>query len=402
MWHRLLKVVLPVAAITLIVGIITGLVFLDATQEYQEASNQEVSALVGVAAAGGDDAAIIANLRQPSTEQISAGAELLRRYGYFPSDYASSSSEQLFWQTLMLILIMFAVFAITVIAYFGWREWCRNQQIARLIEYMQHLSERIYDLHLDENSEDELSMLSNELYKIMVLLREAADSNQKAKQQLENALADISHQLRTPLTSMQVMVDNIYDDPKMPLAVRQDFLRSISRQVESMSNLVMTLLNLAKFDNGSIRLQQLPVEAGELLQEVRQKLEVLADLRGITIVLFGDLQAKARLDRHWQVEALTNIVKNCLEHSSPGSEVTITVVNSPLFLRLKIKDTGEGIAAKDLRHIFERFYKAKNSAADSVGIGLAFAKTVIEADNGQISVKSQEGKGSEFAVTYYK
>ena len=188
----------------------------------------------------------------------------------------------------------------------------------------------------------------------------------------------------------------------MPLAVRQDFLRSISRQVESMSNLVMTLLNLAKFDNGSIRLQQLPVEAGELLREVRQKLEVLADLRGVTIVLVGDLRAKARLDRRWQAEALANIVKNCLEHSPADSEVTITVTNSPLFLRFKIKDVGEGIAAKDLHHIFERFYKAKNSAVDSVGIGLAFAKTVIEADNGQISVKSQEGQGTEFTVTYYK
>lgn len=236
----------------------------------------------------------------------------------------------------------------------------------------------------------------------MVLLREAADNNQKARQQLETALADISHQLRTPLTSMQVMVDNIYDDPEMPSAVRQDFLRSISRQVEAMSNLVMTLLNLAKFDNGSIVLQRLPVEAGELLREVRQKLEIMADLRGVEIVLKGDLSAKARLDRRWQVEALTNIVKNCLEHSPAGSKVTATVQNSPLFLRLQIHDTGEGIAAKDLRHIFERFYKAKNSAADSVGIGLAFAKTAIEADNGQISVKSQEGKGTEFTVTYFK
>lgn len=402
MWHRWLKVVLPVMIIALVVGAIAGVGLLDASQKYRQESNQEISALVGIAVTGGDDAGIISNLRQPSTEQISAGAELLRRYGYFASDFASSSSAWLLRQILTLILMVLVVFAIIVIAYFGWYEWRRNRQITRLIEYMQYLSERIYDLHLEENSEDELSVLSNEFYKIMVLLREAADSNQKAKQQLETALADISHQLRTPLTSMQVMVDNIYDDPKMPLAVRQDFLHSISRQVESMSNLVMTLLNLAKFDNGSIRLQQLPVEAGELLQEVRQKLEVLADLRGVAITLRGDLQAKVRLDRRWQVEALTNIVKNCLEHSSAGSEVVIAVSNSPLFLRLKIKDTGEGIAAKDLHHIFERFYKAKNSAADSVGIGLAFAKAVIESDNGQILVKSQEGRGTEFTVTYYK
>ena len=402
MWRRWAKIILPVGAIMLIIGAISGLTFLEIMQRYRQASNQEISAIVGVAITGGNDVEIIANLRQPNLEQISAGAEVLRQYGYFASDFASPSASWLFMRAFILILITLLVFAASAIAYFGWRDWRRNKQITRLIDYMQHLSERIYDLHLEENSEDELSILSNELYKIMVLLREAAGNNQKAKQQLETALADISHQLRTPLTSMQVMVDNIYDDPRMPLAVRQDFLRSISRQVESMSNLVMTLLNLAKFDNGSIRLQQLPVEAGELLREVRQKLEVLADLHGVTIVLVGDLRAKARLDRCWQAEALANIVKNCLEHSPADSEVTIIVTNSPLFLRFKIKDVGEGIAAKDLHHIFERFYKAKNSAVDSVGIGLAFAKTVIEADNGQISVKSQEGQGTEFTVTYYK
>ena len=381
---------------------VSGLVLSGVEQNYRNHSNQEVAALLGVATTSGDTSELIANLRHPNAEQVTAGTKLLHQYGYLASDYASPSARHFFWQALMVILITLAVFAVMAMLYFGWRDWRRSQQITQLISYTQHLGERIYDLHLDENSEDELSILSNELYKFMVLLREAADNNQKARQQLETALADISHQLRTPLTSMQVMVDNIYDDPEMPSAVRQDFLRSISRQVEAMSNLVMTLLNLAKFDNGSIVLQQLPVEAGELLQEVRQKLEILADLRGVEIVLSGDLSAKARLDRHWQVEALANIIKNCLEHSPAGSKVMVVVQNSPLFLRLRIIDTGEGIAAKDLRHIFERFYKAKNSSADSVGIGLAFAKTVIEADHGQISVKSQEGKGTEFTVTYFK
>ena len=396
------KIILPIFAITVVIGLVATLALTEIGQRFRQDSNQEISAIVGVAATGGDDAEVITNLRNPSPEQVSLGAELLRQYGYFPSDYASNSAVRFFTCTLVVILIVLAVFALIVCVYFCWHDWRRSQQIIGLIDYMQRLGERVYDLHLDENSEDELSVLSNELNNIMVLLREAADSNQKARQQLETALADISHQLRTPLTSMQVMVDNIYDDPEMPVDVRQDFLRSISRQVESMSNLVMTLLNLAKFDNGSIRLQQLPIEAGELLTEVRQKLEVLADLQGVNIVLTGDLQAKARLDRRWQVEALTNIVKNCLEHSQPGSEVKIAVISSPLFLRFKIRDTGEGIAAKDLRHIFERFYKAKNSAAGSIGIGLSFAKTVIEADNGQISVKSEEGKGTEFTVTYFK
>lgn len=402
MRRRFLKVILPIILLggAIIIGACTILYSMQAT--YRNSANQEINGIIGAAASSSDTEALVQNLRQPSTEAVTTGAELLYQYGYLPDDYATKSAENFFSQALMLTIFTLVVFMTAVMLYFGWLDWHRSRQILRLSDYLQNLNNRIYDLHLDENSEDELSILSNELYKIMVLLREAADNNQKSRQQLENALADISHQLRTPLTSMQVMVDNIYDDPKMPVAVRQDFLRSISRQVESMSSLVMTLLNLAKFDNGSIKLQRLPVEARELLQAVREKLEVLADLRNITIDMTGDLQAQARLDRHWQVEALTNIVKNCLEHSPEGSSIEISVVNSPLFLRFKIRDCGEGIAPQDLRHIFERFYKAKNSAADSVGIGLAFAKTIIEADNGQITVKSQEGKGTEFTVTYYK
>lgn len=402
MRRRFLKVILPILllGILAIVGVCVILYSMQAT--YRDAANQEIDGIIGAALSSSDNETLVQNLRHPSAETVAIGAELLHQYGYLPDDYAAKSAERFFSQALVFIILVLMVFMMMTMLYFGWLDWYRSRQILRLSDYLQNLNNHIYELHLDENSEDELSILSNELYKIMVLLREAADNNQKSRQHLETALADISHQLRTPLTSMQVMVDNIYDDPKMPVAVRQDFLRSISRQVESMSSLVMTLLSLAKFDNGSIKLQQLPVEARELLQEVREKLEVLADLRSITINITGDLQARARLDRHWQVEALTNIVKNCLEHSPADSVIEITAMDSPLFLRFKIRDHGEGIASQDLRHIFERFYKAKNSAADSVGIGLAFAKTIVEADNGQIVVKSQEGEGTEFTVTYYK
>lgn len=402
MRRRVFKIILPVLLIGAVVGISTAWAFNNIRYSYQQTANQEIMAIIGAAVTSDDEFQLISALRQNSPDQVMAGSNLLKKYGYLLNDQIADSASRLLHQSILIISLAITIMIIAVVVYFVYLDWRRNRQIAELVEYIQGLNNRIYELHLEENSEDELSILSNELYKIMVLLREAADNQHHARQQLETALADISHQLRTPLTSMQVMVDNIYDDSKMPAAVRQDFLRSISRQVESMSSLVMTLLNLAKFDNGSIRLQQLPVEAGELLEEVRQKLEILADLRGVEIMFAGDLQAQVRVDRRWQVEALTNIVKNCLEHSPEGSKVTITVTSSPLFLRLKIQDHGEGIAVQDLRHIFERFYKAKNSAAGSVGIGLAFAKTIIEADNGQISVKSQEGKGTEFTVTYFR
>lgn len=252
MRRRLLRIVFPVALIASIIAVVASLVFWRTEEHYRTASNQEAAALLGVATTTNDAAEMIANLRHPSAAQISTGTELLYHYGYLPSDYASLSAGRFFQQTLLLMLAAIIIFAVAVIIYFGWRDRRRSQQVTRLITYIQHLNERVYDLRLEQNSEDELSQLSNELYKFMVVLREAAENNQKARQQLETALADISHQLRTPLTSMQVLVDNIHDDPNMPVAVRQDFLRSISRQVESMSDLVTTLLNLAKLDRKSV------------------------------------------------------------------------------------------------------------------------------------------------------
>lgn len=403
--RRVKTVLLPVGIITLVIICAVTSIAAVLESSYRGAVNRETAQILGAVLtenADIDTAELIRALRTSDAKAESRGRELLREYGYLPADAVALSAQS--FQSKMSVLLVCGVtsFAILVLGYFWCRDWLEERKIKQLVTYLQGLKDRTYDLKLDENSEDELSFLSNEIYKITVLLKEAAENNRLHRQNLETALADISHQLRTPLTSLQVTLDNLYDDPDMPLSVRQDFLRSSSRQVESMSSLVMTLLNLAKFDNGSIKLHSQPVQAGELLKEVRQSLEVLSELQGVTVSLTGDLDATVNFDRRWQREALTNIVKNCIEHSLNGGRVEIAVEDCPLYSRFVIKDNGEGIASEDLHHIFERFYKAKNSASDSVGIGLAFAKAVIEADNGQISVKSRLGDGTTFDIKYFK
>lgn len=403
--RRLKTVFLPTVIITLVIISVVTVVAASLKNNYRDNVNRETARLLGVAAASDPDldaAEIIQTLRTPDVESEALGMEILREYGYLPSDTFASSAENFSLKLSVLLILGILSLAFLTLSYFWYRDWSEERKIKHLVSYLQNLKERTYELKLDENSEDELSFLSNEIYKITVLLKEAAENNRLHSQNLETALADISHQLRTPLTSLQITLDNIYDDPDMPLSVRQDFLRSASRQVESMSSLVMTLLNLAKFDNGSIKLYSQPVKVGGLLEEVRQSLEVLSELQGVKVILSGDLDATVKFDRRWQREALTNIVKNCIEHSHDGGEVTITVEDCPLYSRFTIKDHGEGIASEDLHHIFERFYKAKNSSSDSVGIGLAFAKAVIEADNGQISVKSRPQEGTTFDIKYFK
>lgn len=403
MRRRLKQILLPI--IIVVVGgiLLMSLAFARLTQQHRAAANQEVAALVGAAAAENPDLDAVELIRAlRSGSQTELGQKILTQYGYTASDLAAPSSTQLTHQAWLVLLGVILLLGIVFVGYFWWLDYRRERRVGQLVVYLQDLSDRLYDLQLDDNQDDELSLLSNELYKITVVLKEAAENSRQSQRNLETALADISHQLRTPLTSLQVMVDNIYDNPDMPASTRQDFLRSISRQIDAMSSLVMVLLNLAKFDNGSIKLQQLPVQVGELCAKVRQNLEILAEVHDVTLEFAGDLQAKVMLDLKWQAEALTNIVKNCIEHSPAGSKVIITAEDCPLFLRLTIQDFGEGIAPSDLRHIFERFYRATNATPGSIGIGLAFARAIIEAGGGQVTAESTLGQGTKFTITYFK
>lgn len=404
---RLLQIVLSILAIF---SLATCALLFCATwleQTFRTSSNQEIATLVGNLSLSHPEldfsAAIHALQTGNSEESVTViGTRILQDYGINDDLFASHAAAQFSVRLTFSVCLVLAVASVSLIVYFWISASRRDRQISQLVTYLQQLGDQIYDLRIDQNREGELSLLTNELYKIVVALKSAAEQNHLRSQNLESALADISHQIRTPLTSLQVMVDNINDDPDMPTAVRADFLHSISEQIDNMSGLVTTLLNLAKFDNDSIILQNQPTRVSELFDAVIGRLSALADLENIKLITSGDLDAEISLDQRWQTEALVNLVKNCLEHSSSGSQVILNAEDCPLFLRITIQDFGEGIAPGDLRHIFERFYKAKNATSESVGIGLSFAKAIIESGHGQIKVKSTLGEGTSFIVTYFK
>ena len=330
----------------------------------------------------------------PDFEEVNSALITLEKYGYESSQIASNTNYQHFG-------ICFSIYLMSIITFFWVYDYFERQKIKKVIDYARKINEKIYNLELDKNDEGELSLLANELYKTTVILQEAAKTDKKRAKNMETALADISHQLRTPLTSLQITLDNLYDNPDLDIETRQEFLKTAGRQVEQMSELVVTLLNLAKLDNGTLKMHPENTAVSKLLENATERLAVLAEVSNVAIRISGDKKVKVDIDLKWQIQAITNILKNCIEHSKSGQSVNISIAHNAVFTRIIISDSGEGISSEDLKHIFERFYKAKNAKTESIGIGLSFAKTMIEADGGQIKVKSKEGIGTTFEITYY-
>ena len=306
-------------------------------------------------------------------------------------------------RTLLLVFgIVLLLEALAFLLLFHWKDRRDRSRINDLITYTDHISRGIYDLRIQTNDESELSRLTNALYKITVVLKEAAARSEEEAKALSRSLADISHQIKTPLTSIRIMLDNITEDPDMPAEVRNDFLDSINTQIDSISRLIVSLLKMARFDSGAASHEPAPCAIGPLLEDVIRQLGILLEASDIRAEVTGDLDAVIPLDRKWTQEALSNIVKNGIEHSPAGSALHINVEDDPFFLKIEIRDEGEGMSPEVQKHIFERFYKAPGSRADSIGIGLAFAKAIIERDHGSVTVRSESGRGSVFTVRYIK
>ena len=346
---------------------------------------------------------IIQILNSDNLEQT----DFLKEYGInIDKDTAILSNQQ---DSKLLIIINCSILLtllIVIICIFVKYNKNQNKKISEITKYIEDINRGIYTLSIQENSEDELSILKNELYKITVMLREQSENSIKDKMQLKKSLEDISHQLKTPLTSITIMLDNLLDNPNMDVDIRNDFIKSIYREISNINFFIQALLKLSKFDVNTIKFNRKEEKIRDIIDQAQQNVETLCDLRKIKIETIPDFgQAPFRnpevvCDIKWQVEAITNIIKNCVEHSESGTKISIKYGKNDLYSEILIEDQGSGIDPEDLKHIFERFYKGKNSRKDSVGIGLSLAKTIIEKDNGYITVESEMGKGSKFCIRY--
>lgn len=328
---------------------------------------------------------------------------VLSQYGIdISKDSAILTNDLLYRNNVIMNLSIILIFSIIIIIVFVLYNKRQKNKIKEITNYIEQINNKNYALDIQDNNEDELSVLKNELYKITVMLKEQAENSAKDKINLKNSLEDISHQLKTPLTSITIMLDNILDSPDMDLQTRNEFIKDIYREIANNKFLVQNLLILSKFDANTITFNENEEKLEDIIEEAKQNVASICDLKNIQIILKGKEDAKTTCDLKWQVEALTNILKNCAEHSNNNTKINVLYSENNMYSEIVIKDEGSGIDQKDLKHIFERFYKGKNSDKDSIGIGLSLAKTIIEKDNGFITVDSELGKGTKFNIKYRK
>ena len=300
--------------------------------------------------------------------------------------------------TTMHLIISFTII-ITIFLIYNHKKDKKITEITKLIE---EINKKNYSLEIDSNTEDELSILKNEIYKTTILLKETAENSINDKLHLKDSLGDISHQLKTPLTSIMISLDNIIDNPDMDSQTRFDFIHNIQRETNNINFLIQSILKLTKLDTNMVLFKQEEVKVIDIINESVKNVSMLCELKNIKIKVKGDKNLKINCDFKWQIEAITNILKNCVEYSNENSTVDIKYKDSKLYIIIEIEDNKGSLKKEEVTKIFKRFYKGENSCKDSVGIGLALSKEVIEKDNGRVSASVTPGLKTTFTIKYFK
>lgn len=328
---------------------------------------------------------------------------LLKKYSInIDEDSLILENKKEYHKSLFINIVFLMITIIILILAFLRFNSKKDKEINEITKYIEEINRKNYKLNIDEMSEDELSILKNEVYKTTIMLKEAAENSNKEKLQLKDSLSDISHQLKTPLTSILIILDNLIDDPDMDKEIREDFIRDIKMEITNISFFVQSILKLSKLDTNTVDFIEEKTYIKDIVDEVVKNLSTLCDLRNIKIITKYKENTKIICDFRWQVEAFSNIIKNCIEHSKDNTNILLEVDENNVYSQVVIKDNGTGIEKEDLPHIFERFYKGKNSSNESCGIGLSLAKSIIEKSNGNIYVESKVGKGSTFTIKYFR
>lgn len=328
---------------------------------------------------------------------------VLKEYGIdIDNDYLILNSKKDYIQGLIINNTIIIIFIILFILISFINKKNQSKKIKEITNLIEQINRKNYYLNIDNNTEDELSILKNEIYKTTVMLKEEAYNSNKDKDNIKKSIEDISHQLKTPLTSISIMLDNIIDDPDMDANVRNDFINDINREINNINFLVKSLLKLSRFDINAVNYNNDFNDIKLIVNKVVNNVSTLSDLKNIKVNINIQDDFNLYCDFNWQVEALTNIVKNSIEHSFKDKNIIINASDKKLYSKIEITNYGIGINDKDIKHIFDRFYKGENSNEDSFGIGLSLAKTIIEKNNGKISVLSKKNDKTTFTIKYYK
>lgn len=309
-------------------------------------------------------------------------------------------NKTIFVSYFIILLFIYLIICLVYVTIIINNDKRKEKEINEVIKIIEEINNKNYSFKMKDINEEDLSLLKNEIYKTTIMLNEISEISKKDKKELEESLEDISHQLKTPLTSILIMIDTLLDDEDMDQNTREDFLRNMKREVMNINFLVKSILKLSRLDTNTVKFISKKESVKEIINEAILNVSLLSDLKNVKIETNLN-DSFITCDYKWQIEALTNILKNSIEHSYENNKVLIESSENNAYVKIIIKDFGTGIAKEDINHIFERFYKGKDSDYDSIGIGLALSKSIIEKQNGKISVESSDD-GTTFTIKYFK
>ncbi|PYE48054.1 HAMP domain-containing histidine kinase [Paenibacillus barcinonensis] len=336
-------------------------------------------------------------------QHVVLGKRILSQYGY--TEQMSIHDQSAFSGTSLPVstALIFMLCGIPVLLLLLWEYRNIFVKIRKVTVAAEQVVEGRFDTSLSEHTEGDLSALGHSFNMMAGRLHHSVEQLKQEKTFLSHLLTDISHQLKTPLASLLVFNENMLHDPLMKVEMRTTFLERSRLQIERMEWLIISLLKLARVEAGAIVFHLQNVRPKAIVESTVLSLQTLAEQKKQTILVQGGEGMVLYADEEWLTEAIINLIKNALEHSPVSGKVYITLEDEGLFHSILIRDEGEGISPEQIPNVFTRFYRGRSNAKPhSTGVGLSLTKSIIEGLGGTISVSSEQGKGSEFRITFMK
>ena len=329
-------------------------------------------------------------------DEDKSSTNILEQYGISDEIYELEDLKQ---SVILGNILLVAISIILIIIFYIIYIIREHQSLSKISTSVNKVLNNDYSIDIKEYHDDYLSSLSSDVYKVISLLKEQRDISYQDKKYLEETLSDISHQLRTPLTSMYVINDLL--ETKLSSSKKKEFLNRNRTQLERIEWLVTSLLKLSRLDSGSVELIKETVNLNKLIEASIDPVRISLELKEINVMNQVDKSIYIDVDFNWTKEALVNIIKNAYEYTPVKGKITINASVNPLYTELRITDNGCGIPKDKLPFIFDRFYKV-NKDSDSIGIGLNMTKRIIHEQLGEIEVESKVKQGTTFIIKFYK